>query len=103
LATTRPETKFGDTAVAVHPKDERYKQYVGQEIEVEGLNGQFKLRVIADEYVDQKFGTGVVKITPYHDFNDFEVWQRHKDELPPPIQVIGHDGRLTQVAGKYAG
>lgn len=103
LATTRPETKFGDTAVAVHPLDERYKEYVGQEIEVEGLNGPFKLKVIADEYVDRKFGTGVVKITPYHDFNDFEVWQRHKDELPTPQQVIGHDGRLTELAGKYAG
>lgn len=103
LATTRPETKFGDTAVAVHPEDERYQQYIGQEIEVEGLNGPFKLKVIADEYVDREFGTGVVKITPYHDFNDFEVWQRHKAELPAPLQVIGHDGRLTAVAGKYAG
>jgi valyl-tRNA synthetase len=103
LATTRPETKFGDTAVAVHPQDERYKEFVGKEIEVEGLNGPFKLKVIADEYVDRKFGTGVVKITPYHDFNDFEVWQRHKAELPAPQQVIGHDGRLTEIAGKYAG
>lgn len=103
LATTRPETKFGDTAVAVHPQDTRYQQYIGQEIEVEGLLGNFKIKVVADEYVDPKFGTGVVKITPYHDFNDYEVWQRHKDEMPAPKQVIGYDGRLNEHAGKYAG
>jgi valyl-tRNA synthetase len=103
LATTRPETKFADTAVAVHPKDQRYQQYIGQEIKVQGLNGPFTLKVIADEYVDREFGTGVVKITPYHDFNDYEVWQRHKDEIPMPKQVIGFDGKLTEVAGKYAG
>ena len=103
LATTRPETKFADTAVAVHPKDKRYTKYIGQEIEAEGLQGKFKLKVIADEYVDPEFGTGVVKITPYHDFNDYEVWQRHKDEIPLPQQVVGFDGRLTEIAGKYAG
>lgn len=103
LATTRPETKFGDTGLAVHPDDKRYQQYVGQEIEVEGLNGKFKLKVIADEFVDKDFGTGVVKITPYHDFNDFSAWQRHKNELPEPIQVVDFEGRLTKVAGKYAG
>jgi valyl-tRNA synthetase len=73
LATTRPETKFGDTAVAVHPDDERYKEYVGKVITVEGLNGPFELQVIADEMVDPAFGTGAVKITPAHDFNDFEA------------------------------
>jgi len=103
LATTRPETKFADTAVAVHPKDKRYKKYIGQEIECEGLLGKFKLKVIADTYVDPEFGTGVVKITPYHDFNDFEVWERHKDEMPEPKQVIDKTGRLTEVAGKYSG
>jgi len=103
LATTRPETKFGDTGLAVHPDDKRYQQYVGQEIEVEGLNGNFKLKVIADDFVDPEFGTGVVKITPYHDFNDFAAWQRHKNELPDPIQVVDFEGRLTSVAGKYAG
>lgn len=103
LATTRPETKFADTAVAVHPKDKRYKKYVGQEIEVTGLLGTFKLKVIADEYVDPEFGTGVVKITPYHDFNDFDVWQRHIDEIPAPMQVIDKQGKLTSIAGKYAG
>jgi valyl-tRNA synthetase len=103
LATTRPETKFADTAVAVHPSDKRYIKFIGQEIEVEGLLGKYKLKVIADEYVDPKFGTGVVKITPYHDFNDYEVWQRHKDEIPEPKQVIGFDGKLTEIAGKYSG
>ncbi|MDP3918151.1 MAG: valine--tRNA ligase [Candidatus Woesebacteria bacterium] len=103
LATTRPETKFADTALAVHPNDKRYKKYVGQEIEVEGLLGNFKLKVISDTYVDPKFGTGVVKITPYHDFNDFEVWERHKNEMPEPKQVIDKTGRLTEIAGKYAG
>ncbi len=103
LATTRPETKFADTAVAVHPKDKRYKEYVGQEIEVDGLLGKFKLKVIADDYVDPEFGTGVVKITPYHDFNDFEVWQRHLDEIPAPKQVINMQGKLTEIAGKYLG
>ena len=101
LATTRPETKFGDTAVAVHPNDERYQQYVGHEIEVEGLTGKFKLKVIADEYVDPEFGTGVVKITPAHDFNDFEVWQRHQDEIPGLKQVIDYRGHMTEIAGPY--
>lgn len=99
LATTRPETKFGDTAVAVHPNDERYKQYVGKEITVEGVNGPFKVKVVADEYVDPAFGTGVVKITPAHDFNDWEVAQRHNLEA---IQVIDLDGKMTQRAGRFA-
>lgn len=103
LATTRPETKFADTAIAVHPTDKRYKKYIGQEIECDGLLGKFKIKVIADNYVDPKFGTGVVKITPYHDFNDFEVWQRHKKEIPKPKQVIDKTGRLTEIAGVYAG
>lgn len=103
LATTRPETKFADTALAVHPQDKRYQKYIGQEIEAEGLLGKFKLKVIADEFVDQKFGTGVVKITPYHDFNDFDAWQRHKDEIPKPKQVVDFAGRLTTLAGPYAG
>ncbi|MBT3249660.1 MAG: valine--tRNA ligase [Candidatus Pacebacteria bacterium] len=103
LATTRPETKFGDTAIAVHPDDKRYQEYIGQEVEVEGLNGLFKLKVIADEYVDPEFGTGVVKITPAHDFNDFEVWQRHQDEIPGPKQIIDYRGHMTAEAGPYAG
>lgn len=103
LATVRPETKFGDTAVAVNPKDERYQEWIGKEIEVEGLLGKFSMKVIADEHVDPEFGTGVVKITPGHDANDFEVWQRHKGEIPGPKQVVGFDGKMTELAGKYAG
>lgn len=103
LATTRPETKFGDTAVAVHPEDERYQNLVGQEIEVQGVNGPFEVKVIADEYVDREFGTGVVKITPAHDHNDYEVWQRHKNEIAGPKQVIDFSGRMTEVAGEFAG
>ncbi len=100
LATVRPETKFGDTAVAVNPKDKRYKQWIGKEVEVEGLNGKFKLKVIADDYVDPKFGTGVVKITPAHDPNDFEVGKRHGLEIK---QVIDLNGRLNELTGPYAG
>ncbi len=100
LATTRPETKFGDTAVAVHPKDKRYLQYIGKEIEIETVLGKAKIKVIADEYVDPKFGTGVVKITPAHDFNDFEVGKRHDLEIR---QVIGFDGKMNSLAGKFAG
>ena len=100
LATTRPETKFGDTAVAVHPEDKRYQKWIGKEIEVEGLIGKFKLMVIADQAVDPKFGTGMVKVTPAHDMADFEMGQRHK---LPMKQVIGFDGRLTKVAGPYKG
>lgn len=100
LATTRPETKFGDTAVAVHPSDKRYKQYIGKTIQADGLDGPFEIRVVADEYVDPKFGTGAVKITPAHDFNDWEVAQRHNLEA---IRVINHDGTMNHRAGKFEG
>jgi len=100
LATVRPETKFGDTAIAVNPDDERYKKYIGQEIEFEGLNGQVRLKVIADSYVDMEFGTGVVKITPAHDKNDYEVGLRHNLEV---VSVIDLNGRLNEKAGKFAG
>ncbi len=103
LATVRPETKFGDTAVAVHPKDKKYKQWVGKEVEVKGLLGTFKIRVIADSAIDMKFGTGVAKVTPFHDMKDFEIWRRHVSEMPKPKQVIGFDGRLTDIAGPYMG
>ncbi len=100
LATTRPETKFGDTAVAVNPKDERYAKWVGKKITVEGVNGPFEVEVIADEMVDMEFGTGVVKITPAHDFNDWEVGQRHNLRV---VQVIDEQGKMTEVAGRFAG
>lgn len=100
LATTRPETKFGDTAVAVHPDDKRYSQYVGQEIEIETVLGHAKIKVIADEMVDPEFGTGVVKITPAHDFNDFETGKRHNLQMR---QVINFDGKMNDHAGKFSG
>lgn len=102
LATVRPETKFGDTAVAVHPNDKRYKDYVGTEIEIETVLGKAKIKVIADEYVDQKFGTGVVKITPAHDPNDFEVAKRHP-EIFELKYAFDQYGRMTELAGPYAG
>lgn len=100
LATTRPETKFGDTAVAVNPHDERYKEYVGKEIEVEGLAGNFTLKVIADDFVDPNFGTGVVKVTPAHDKDDYEAGKRHNLEVK---QVIDLDGRMNDKTGPYKG
>ncbi|MEX2028258.1 MAG: valine--tRNA ligase [Candidatus Curtissbacteria bacterium] len=100
LATTRPETKFGDSAMAVNPKDKRYKTYVGKEFEIDTLAGKKKMRVVADDAVDPEFGTGVIKVTPAHDFADYEIGKRHN---LPIIQVINKDGRLTEAAGKYAG
>lgn len=100
LATTRPETKFGDTAVAVNPKDKRYQKYIGQELDIETVLGKARILVVADESVDPAFGTGVVKITPAHDFNDFEVAKRHNLPLK---QVIGFDGKLNEHAGEFAG
>ncbi len=100
LATVRPETKFGDTAIAVNPKDERYTKYVGQIIDAEDLNGPIKLQVIADNFVNPEFGTGAVKVTPAHDPNDWEMGLRHHLEVK---QVIGTDGLLTELTGKYAG
>lgn len=100
LATTRPETKFGDTAVAVHPDDVRYQHYIGKEIDIETVLGPAKISVIADEMVDPSFGTGVVKITPAHDFNDYETGKRHNLKLK---QVIGYDGKMNEHAGKFEG
>ncbi len=100
LGTVRPETKLGDTAVAVHPKDKRYKKYVGKTLEVPSVEGTVTLKVVADEAVDPKFGTGVIKVTPGHDPTDFEIGRRHG---LPVRSVIGFDGRMTELAGKYAG
>jgi len=100
LATTRPETKFADTGIAVHPNDKRYKKYIGQELEIETVLGKAKIKVVADESVDPEFGTGVVKITPAHDFNDFEIGKRHNLPLK---QVIGFDGKMNKYAGKFEG
>ena len=89
VATTRPETMFGDTAVMVNPKDKRYKDLVGKAIVLPFLDKE--IPIITDELVDMQFGTGAVKVTPAHDFNDFEVGQRHHLES---IQIIGFDGKL---------
>jgi valyl-tRNA synthetase len=98
IATTRPETMLGDTAVAVNPKDERYTHMVGKTL-ILPLVGK-EIPIVADDYVDMEFGTGAVKITPAHDPNDFEVGKRHN---LPQIVVIGEDGRMTDLAGKYKG
>ena len=98
IATTRPETLFGDTAVAVNPDDERYQDIIGKMLELPTTGRQ--IPVIADAYVDKEFGTGCVKITPAHDPNDFEVGKRHNLE---EIVVINDDATLNEKAGKYAG
>lgn len=95
VATVRLETIFGDVAVAVNPKDKRYQQYIGTQIEVEFPWGKKTMPVIADEYVDPEFGTGAVKVTPYHDPNDFMMWTNHKDEISEiPHPVINTSGKL---------
>jgi valyl-tRNA synthetase len=98
VATTRPETMLGDTAVAVHPDDERYQRFVGKTVMLPLMNRE--IPIIADTYVDREFGTGVVKITPAHDPNDFEVGKRHN---LPQIDVMTNDGHMNDAAGKYAG
>ena len=98
IATTRPETLLGDTAVAVNPNDERYKDIVGKMLELP-LTGR-QIPVIADEYVDMEFGTGCVKITPAHDPNDFEVGKRHG---LAEITILNDDGTVNELGGKYAG
>ena len=98
LATTRPETLLGDTAVAVHPDDERYKSYVGKMVKLPLTDRE--IPIISDEYVEKDFGTGVVKITPAHDPNDFEVGLRHN---LPIINVMTDDAHMTSDCGKYAG
>ncbi len=103
VATVRPETKFGDTAIAVHPQDKRYQKYIGKSVRIKTLIGDRDIVVISDKTVDPEFGTGAVKITPAHDFNDFEVWQRHKKEMPEPIKVVDETGRMTEVTGPYKG
>lgn len=98
IATTRPETMLGDTAVAVHPEDDRYTHLIGRML-VLPLTGR-QIPVIADSYVDQEFGTGCVKITPAHDPNDFEVGKRHQ---LPKINIMNDDATINEQGGKYAG
>lgn len=98
IATTRPETMLGDTAVAVHPEDERYTHLIGKTVMLPLVNRE--IPVVADAYVDKEFGTGVVKITPAHDPNDFEVGKRHN---LPEINVMNDDATINEKGGKYAG
>lgn len=98
VATTRPETMLGDTAVAVHPDDPRYKTHIGQKVNLPLI--ERRLPVIGDTYVDREFGTGALKITPAHDFNDFEVGRKHGLDL---VQVINEDGTMGAAAGSYTG
>ena len=98
IATTRPETLLGDTAVAVNPEDERYKDLVGKMLKLPLTDRE--IPVIADEYVDKEFGTGCVKITPAHDPNDFEVGRRHNLE---EINILNDDATINSLGGKYAG
>ena len=98
FATTRPETMLGDTAVAVNPDDERYKDYIGKKLLLPIVNRE--LPIIADQYVDMEFGTGVVKITPAHDPNDFEVGRRHGLE---EISILNDDATINKNGGKYEG
>ena len=98
IATTRPETLLGDSAVAVHPDDERYQDIIGKNVILPIVNKE--IPVVADYYVDKEFGTGVVKITPAHDPNDFEVGKRHN---LPEINVMNDDATINEKGGKYAG
>lgn len=98
VATTRPETMLGDTAVAVHPEDERYKHLVGKTVILPLMNRE--IPVIADEYVEKEFGTGAVKITPAHDPNDFEVGLRHN---LPQIRIMNDDATINENGGQYEG
>ena len=98
FATTRPETMLGDTAVAVHPEDERYQHLIGRKVMLPLMNRE--MPIVADEYVDREFGTGVVKITPAHDPNDFEVGKRHN---LPEINIMNDDATINENGGTYAG
>ena len=98
MATTRPETMLGDTAVAVHPEDERYQHLIGKKVLLPLMNRE--IPIIADDFVDREFGTGAVKVTPAHDPNDFEMGRRHN---LPEIDVMTDDAQMSAAAGAYAG
>jgi len=98
ISTTRPETIFGDSAVAVNPNDNRYSKFIGKKVLIPILSRE--IEIIPDDYVDMEFGTGVLKVTPCHDFTDFEIGERHNLEK---ISVIDTDGRLNDKCGKYSG
>ncbi|GAB4415756.1 MAG: valine--tRNA ligase [Anaerolineales bacterium] len=98
VATTRPETILGDTAVAVHPEDERYQKFIGKSVVVPILGRE--IPVIGDAYVDREFGTGALKITPGHDPNDYEIGERHN---LPTLSMLDREAKVTEVGGQYAG
>lgn len=101
IATARPETKFGDKYIVMHPDDERYRQYKhGQKIELEWINGPVTATIIKDDVIDMAFGTGVMTITPWHDATDFEIAQRHNLDKE---QIIDFSGKLLPIAGEFAG
>ena len=94
VATTRPETMLGDTAAMVHPEDARYAHLIGKKVTLP-LTGR-QIPVIADDYVDREFGTGVVKVTPAHDFNDYQVWERHKSEIIEPLNIFTPEAKIAE-------
>ena len=98
VATTRPETILGDTAVAVNPEDERFKDFIGKTAIVPILGRE--IPIIADDYVDMEFGTGALKVTPGHDFNDFQLREKHDLDI---INIMNKDATLNHNAGQYAG
>ncbi len=100
IGTARPETKFADKVILVHPDDERYTDLVGKEMEVEWIEGSIKAKMVADEVVDRSFGTGAMTITPAHSFEDFELAKKYGFEV---LKIIDEDGNLTQAAGSFAG
>ncbi|MEW6610072.1 MAG: valine--tRNA ligase [Patescibacteria group bacterium] len=100
IGTARPETKFQDKIIIVHPKDKRYKELVGKELEVEWMTGKVKARVIADPIADMEFGTGAMTITPAHSFEDFLLAQKYH---LPVVKIIDEDGNLTEAAGSFKG
>ena len=101
IATSRPETKFGDKYVVMHPKDDRYKNYKeGQKIKLEWINGPIEATIVKDDAIDMEFGTGVMTITPWHDTADFEIAERHKLDKE---QIIDENGKLLPIAGEFAG
>ncbi len=102
IGTVRPETIFGDTAIACNPDDERYQEFIDKEIELLGPQGKVKMKIIGDSAVDKEFGTGLLKVTPAHAKEDWEIAMRHK-EIMPEKQCIGFDGKMNHLAGKYKG
>lgn len=121
VGTVRPETMFGDTAIVVHPEDDRFSELVGQNLDFVGLNGPVKLRIIADNSIDREFGTGAMKLTPAHAPGDYEIYLRHNNSVAAQssssgendnsdetqkigyLNVIGKDSRLNELAGKASG